>query len=318
MERRRSPTNGNHRRGRRTGNNGLPRQPVPEARGDPSPRPAEGASPPGQRYLGRARSQDLAAARLAAGDLAAVEAYFQPKVRLSDGAIVGAELLARWRHPEKGVVGPQRFLPLLFGHRQTRTLLARMLDQAAEALDHFGGTVPAGWTLSVNADRRDLEAADFTDWFMEQLERRGLDPARLTIEITETSLGDETRKLPGILRRLRNGGLRISLDDYGRGYASLSDLQRLPLTEVKVDRSFVSEIGRRRRHRIILQSTAELARALNLAVVAEGIEDQRTAEICVELGCGYGQGYAFARPMPLADFTGLLAASGGRLRPVAG
>ncbi len=247
-----------------------------------------------------------------------MEAYLQPKVRLSDGAIVGAELLARWRHPDKGVVGPERFLPLLLGHRQMRALLTRMLDQAGRVLAHVGDGLPAEWTLSINADRRDLEAADFPDWFMEQLERWKLDPARLAIEITETSLAEQKDRLHRALRRLRNSGLRISLDDYGMGYASLSDIQRLPLTEIKVDRSFVGEIARRRRHRIILQSVAELAQALNLAVVAEGIEDRRTAEICLELGCGYGQGYAFARPMPLTDFTDLLAKSGGHLNPDTG
>ncbi len=315
MDGRRSPTNGDRRREKQAGNGSPPRRSIPETHGDSSPRPAGGPPFSGQPHLGGSRAQDPAVARLAAGDLETVEAYLQPKVRLSDRAIVGAELLARWRHPEKGIVGPDQFLPLLLGHRHTRALLARMLDQAADALDRFGDTVPAGWTLSINADRRDLEAADFTDWFLRQLERRSLDPARLTIEITETSLVHQRRKLHAVLRRLRNSGLHISLDDYGTGYASLSDIQRLPLTELKVDRSFVSEVSRRQRHRIILQSTAELARALNLAVVAEGIEDRRTAEVCVELGCGYGQGYVFARPMPLAAFTDLLVTSGGRLQP---
>ncbi len=315
MERRRSSPTGHHRHKRQAEGDGPPGRPIPEMRRRPSAEPAVGAASAAQRYPGLTRMPDPAAARLAAGDLAAIEAYLQPKVRLSDGVIVGAELLARWRHPEKGIMGPETFLPLLLGHRQTRALLARMLDQAAAALEHFGDALPAEWTLSINADRRDLEAADFTDWFMNQLERRNLEPARLTIEITETSLGHRKGGLHGILRRLRNRGLHLSLDDYGTGYASLSDIQRLPLTEIKVDRSFVSEISRRQRHRIILRSTVELAQALNLALVAEGIEDRRTADICAELGCGYGQGYAFARPMPLADFTGLLAASGGRLRP---
>ncbi len=250
---------------------------------------------------------DPALAPLLEGDLSAITAHFQPKVRLADGTVVGAELLARWEHPDGRPRPPGAFLDPLVAHQGSRALFERMIGIAIDTHHRLAGREAGMITLSVNVDRRDLEDPGFAKVLLARLAQEGIDPGAIMLEVTETTLALHVKALQRTLRTLAQAGVPVSLDDYGTGYASLADLQELPITEIKIDRRFIAGLGRSERSRKILHSSVQLADALGLSLVAEGIEDVLTARICRELGCAFGQGYAFARPMPREAFLHLMS-----------
>ena len=241
---------------------------------------------------------------------------YQPKVDLRDGRIVGAEALVRWRHPLRGEVPPDEFVPIAEYTGLLRPLTLFVLDQALTACVRWraqGNPLMVAVNLSV----RNLLDADLPLDVARALMAHGLDANALELEITETALIADPPRTHSILRRLRDLGVGIAIDDYGTGYSSLAYIRRMPLTALKIDKSFVVGMATDENDGVIVRSTIELGRNLGLDVVAEGVENDETWERLVNYGCEIGQGFHFGRPMPEEAFEALLRRDAGfaRRRP---
>jgi EAL domain-containing protein (putative c-di-GMP-specific phosphodiesterase class I) len=234
-----------------------------------------------------------------------IRLHFQPKISVSSGEIIGAEALARWQHPTRGMVGPVEFIPVLEGtsliHRFTTRVLALALAQARQWLD-AGHRVP----VAVNVSTRSLLDLTFPDQVAEALAAAGVPGDLLCIEITENTVMADPERTIDVLRRIRDLGVTTAIDDFGTGYSSMAYLKILPVDEIKVDRSFVSDMAVDRSNRVLVESAVDLGHNLGLTVVAEGVEDASTVAALQELGCDVAQGYHFAKPLTPADFTAYL------------
>ncbi|HEX2903031.1 MAG TPA: GGDEF domain-containing protein [Jatrophihabitans sp.] len=244
--------------------------------------------------------------------------HYQPKLDLHTGAIVGVEALVRWHHPTLGVITPDRFIPLAESTGLIESLTPLVLDLAlTQCRDATAGGEPV--TVAVNLSARNISDPDLPARIATALRRNQVPAQRLVLEITESSvMGDPDQTLP-VLHALRELGVCISLDDFGTGYSSLSYLQRLPVSEVKIDRSFVTGLsGDDQTTRALVTAIIGLGEALGLRIVAEGIEDRATLEELRTMGCDVAQGYYVARPMghlQLATWLAQRDAEGGpRLR----
>jgi diguanylate cyclase (GGDEF)-like protein len=244
----------------------------------------------------------------AAIDARQLTLHFQPTHDLYTMKVQGVEALARWRHPTRGLLHPDEFIPLAERVGLILPLTRAVLQQAiAEAgrLDREGHEL----RMSVNISRFDLideHLPTFVDGLLEQYQF----PAhRLTLEVTESSVGGNVESAKRCIQRFRSSGIRISIDDFGVGYSSMSQLLELPIDELKVDKSFVLALGSDRRARAIVRSAVELARALNLTLVAEGIETPESLRMLQEIGADIGQGYFIARPLTSAQLDDFLAPS---------
>jgi diguanylate cyclase (GGDEF)-like protein len=226
-----------------------------------------------------------------------LEIYFQPKVDLRDRHLVGVECLARWEHPTHGSVAPEDFVAVAEHtgqlSRLTEAVLREGLRRAREWVD---AGRPLG--VAVNLSARTLLDTEFPNRVDEILREYAVSPDRLTLEITEDGfVGEEDRPLP-TLRRLYELGVRLSVDDFGTGYSSLSYLRRLPVHEVKIDRSFVQGMATDAGDLAIVRAVVDISRHFGLAVVAEGVESELTLDLLAEIGCDIGQGFLFSRPLP--------------------
>lgn len=236
---------------------------------------------------------------------------YQPKVSLATGKIVGAEALMRWHHPTLGTVPPVRFIPLAEETGLIADLGRWAIEEALATLVRWhrrcGRLVP----VAVNLSPRQLEllrlrGESLDDHVRDVLERHGLPPHNLELELTESSLMQQEETALAELQRLRAMGISLALDDFGTGYSSLARLQQLPVTTLKIDRSLIKGVTGNARHRALLGSVIGLGWALSLDVVAEGIETVEEAEILRQLHCPIAQGYYFHRPLPEAEFATLL------------
>ncbi len=241
--------------------------------------------------------------------------HYQPQLDLRSGEVVGVEALVRWNHPRRGLVPPDTFLSMLEQTNQMSALTAVVLRQSLTDAAELGRAgVPI--RMSVNISASDLVHEQLADKIARQLDRVGLRPEMLTIEVTEdTVMIDRVRSLR-TLHQIRASGVNISVDDYGTGRASLSYIRDLPITELKLDRSFLEGIPVDTHNAAIVRSTIELAHALDLPLVAEGVEDQAALDWLANLGCDLGQGYHISRPMPLTQLRSwLLARSAPTVEP---
>jgi len=249
--------------------------------------------------------------------------HYQPKVRLADGAVVGVEALVRWQHPDRGLLPPADFIHLAEGTALIGPLTERVLDLAAtEARAWADAGQPV--QVAVNVSPRSLHDDEFAAAVLAALERHGLPPRLLRLEITETSLMSDAQAAVCMLAQLRTHGIGLSIDDFGTGYSSMSYLRQRPVDELKVDRSFVLGLGtpsvpgqRTEGHgditpdddAAIVRSTVQLGHSLGMSVVAEGVESADVLDLLAELGCDNAQGFHIARPMPAAQMRAFLAAS---------
>jgi diguanylate cyclase (GGDEF)-like protein len=256
---------------------------------------------PGDDAVHRHRMAILGQLRGAIGD-GQLQLYYQPKVALTDGRVCGCEALVRWLHPQRGYIPPGDFVP----HAE-RTGMIRLLTQWAlqSALRQLRCWQQAGLVLdvSVNVSPTDLADPAFAHGLAALLTQTGADSRHLILEVTEGAI---MRDLPGALRvmeELRVLGVRFSIDDFGTGYSSLAHLKRLPVDEIKIDRSFIQELEARPDDEIIVASTIGLGHALGMKVVAEGVEVRSSFDTLVRLGCDLVQGYLVAKPLPAAEFT---------------
>jgi diguanylate cyclase (GGDEF)-like protein len=244
-----------------------------------------------------ARIHLLGDLRRALDDPGQILLHYQPQIDLRTGEMAGVEALARWQHPVRGMISPGDFIPVLEGtsliHRFTEVVLMRALSQAQAWLS-TGFRVP----VSVNISSRSLLGMPLCDRVATLLKETGLPGEMLCIEITEHTLMQDPLTAIEALHRIRALGVRTSIDDYGTGYSSMTYLKTLPVDELKIDRSFVGDMTADPRSHALVASTIDLGHNLGLTVVAEGVEDEATAEALRDLGCDSAQGYHFARPMP--------------------
>jgi diguanylate cyclase (GGDEF)-like protein len=234
-----------------------------------------------------------------------LEVFYQPVADLRSGVVTGAEALVRWSHPEHGLLMPDDFVPIAENAGLIRSLTYYVLRDAAR---RCGQLRTEGFDLevAVNLSVRSVLDVSLPDLVEGILDEYGLDARSLVLEITESSvLADPARSI-GVLGRLASLGVNIAIDDFGTGYSSLSHLRRLPVNEVKIDRSFVSGMVSNESDAVIVRSTIDLARNLGLRVVAEGVEDETTWELLAELGCDAAQGFYLSRPVPARAFAGWL------------
>jgi diguanylate cyclase (GGDEF)-like protein len=223
--------------------------------------------------------------------------HYQPKAELGTGRVSGVEALLRWNHPTHGSVPPDEFIPIAEHTGLIRPLTSWVLHQAVRQAKDWAD---AGYRLSVaiNLSVRSLMDGALPDEVASALDGVSLDPACLILEITESTIMADPNRAIAILRRLADQGLSLAIDDFGTGYSSLAYLKRLPVSEVKVDRSFVMNMATDNDDAVIVRSTVDLARNLGLRVVAEGVEDEASWDHLRLLGCDAVQGYFLARPMP--------------------
>ena len=226
-----------------------------------------------------------------------LELFYQPKVRLSDMKCVGVEALARWTHRELGAVSPGEFVPLA---EESNLIVPLTRWAMVRALEHHAGWRVGGLDLdlAVNLSARHLRDRVFVTELLHEIDTRGVDPRRVELEITETALMSDPEKAMEVLGILTRAGVRIAMDDFGTGFSSLAYLKHLNLNTLKIDRCFIKDICESQSDLAIVRSTLRMAQSLDLAVVAEGIEDRSHFELLRDLGCDVGQGYWIAKPMP--------------------
>lgn len=233
---------------------------------------------------------------LAGGDIVP---YFQPKVDLISGQVVGAEAFARWNHPQYGVLSPTLFIPVLERHHRLDELTHHMIDRSAAACRqwHDAGHLIS---VSINLGTATLTGARSTETIVAQVAEYGLDPSFVVFEITESAANRESPETLESIVRLRMKGFALSIDDYGTGNASMQQLLRIPFSELKIDRSFVAGASDNETLATVLRSSLELAGKLDKLSVAVGIESRQDWDFLKKIGCTYGQGFYIAKPMAAA------------------
>ncbi len=240
--------------------------------------------------------------------------WYQPIFDLESRRLAGFEALVRWDHPERGTIPPGQFIPLAEETglivRMSQQLFERAIMQLSAWMERFGGR--PGVALSLNLSPKWLLHPEMESDLGALLSESGADPARIHLEITETSFIDEPRAVAEIVGRLKDWGFGIALDDFGTGYSSLSMLHELPIDTLKIDQRFVAELSEERAVAKIVRTIVDLGRALGLSVTAEGIETERQLRSLRSMGCTYGQGFLLGRPMHAEDAESLLEASSRR------
>ena len=235
-------------------------------------------------------------------DRAELELFYQPKISLRDGQLVGMEALLRWRHPDRGVLEPHEFLSVAEQTYLMRSITHHVVEAAlAQAAAWWREDLTV--QVAVNASGRDLLDTGLTETIEEGLLARGLPAAALQLEITERILMNEPAYASDTVSALADLGIPLSLDDFGTGYSSLVRLKRLPVEEIKIDASFVGRLAESADDAVIVRSIVDLVRTLGLRSVAEGVEDPATAQALREMGCDAAQGWHFGRPMDAKTAT---------------
>lgn len=281
--------------------------------------PAPGSQAPDQeaalRTLMLTRDLDYG---LAHGQL---ELFYQPLIGFAQRNLLGFEALVRWRHPVLGMIMPMEFIGLAektgLIHQLGQWVLQQALADWAQlrSFCHPAAGLPA--FISVNLSAPELSAPAIVGQVRDLLNRYDIPPRELKIELTETVIIEDREAVGNVLEQLSALGVAIALDDFGTGYAGLDTVKSLPIACLKIDKTFVQDIGQSLRSYEIVQSAIQLGLSLGLTTIAEGIEDEDIANRLSEMGCGVAQGYHFARPMPLANVAGWLAdaAASGRVHP---
>ena len=232
--------------------------------------------------------------------------YLQPKIELRSGRVLGAEALVRWQHPQRGMVSPMRFIPFAEQTGFIRVLTGWMIDRCSARCRELSAQ-GLDLKFAINLSTRDLLDQDLPAKLERQFARGSVSPRSLCMEITESAIMDDPQRAMQTLQRLHGMGLRLSIDDFGTGYSSLAYLKRLPLHELKIDKSFVMAMETDRADLKIVRSTIDLAHNLGLTVVAEGVETEQAWALLGAMQCDEAQGYFMAKPMPEEDFASWMA-----------
>jgi diguanylate cyclase (GGDEF)-like protein len=234
-----------------------------------------------------------------------IEILFQPQVSVTSGRIVGAEALARWRHPTFGELGATT----LFAVAERSDYLTQLSDHVQRKAISLAASWPAvleRLRLSVNITAADIVRPGFASQFIELVRQSDFDPRRLTVEVTEGGLIEDLNAAAYLLARLREGGLRVAIDDFGTGYSSLAYLKALPLDYLKIDKRLCEDITGSPRDRIVVRSVIDMARSLGLSVIAEGVETQEQLDLLAQEGCNLYQGFLCSRPIEATALAALM------------
>jgi EAL domain-containing protein (putative c-di-GMP-specific phosphodiesterase class I) len=236
------------------------------------------------------------------------ELYYQPIIGLDTASLIGFEALVRWNHPQRGLVPPNEFIPISESTGLIVPMTVKILHSACSQVAAWQRTWPSDKPLSVavNLSGKHFAQPNLVDQINDVLATTGIDPSSLKLELTESAVMENAETAIRMLKEIKKTGVQISIDDFGTGYSSLSYLHRFPIDLLKVDRSFVSAMESNSENGEIVRTVIALAKALNLKVVAEGIESIHQFHQLRILGCEYGQGYLFAKPLPVADIEKLL------------
>lgn len=229
------------------------------------------------------------------------EPFFQPKIELTTSHVHGAEALARWRHPQRGIVSPYAFIPQMEQNGLVDDLTWLMLRKSA-ALCSRWRAAGLDASVSVNLSLKSLGDVRLAEQVTQIVLKENLDPRHMVLEITESAATTHLAKALENLARLRVKGFGLSIDDYGTGYSSMQQLTRIAFTELKIDQGFVANATREESARVILASSLDMAKKLNISAVAEGIETPDDWNLLLQLGCDLAQGYLIARPLEAAAF----------------
>ena len=239
--------------------------------------------------------------------------HYQPVVEIDSTRTVGVEALIRWQHPDQGLIAPYRFIPVAEESGLIIPIGAWVIEEACQQLrdwQQVGRTGPSG-SVDVNLSARQIDHPEIVETVEQILEATGLPPENLTLEITESALMKDAASALEVLRALKGIGVSLAIDDFGTGYSSLSYLQRFPLDILKVDKSFVDELGDNAEGEAIVLAVINLAHALGLQVVAEGVETERQLEILHALHCDFAQGFLFSKPVSAADLIDTFGLAAG-------
>lgn len=223
--------------------------------------------------------------------------FYQPKITLSNGSLYGMEALARWNSPERGLLSPGVFIPLAEEHGLIDVLTIHLFEAVLAQLQHWQNEASFSPCVAVNLSAHSLSDRHFVDELIERTKVAGILPQQIIIEITESAFIANMGVGLGALGRLRLKGFGLSMDDYGTGFSTTQQLSRLPLTELKIDRSFVTDAPTKPNLRTILASVIQMARDLGLSTLAEGVETGDELRLLKELGCEHVQGFLLAKPM---------------------
>ena len=237
-----------------------------------------------------------------------LELWYQPIVGVATGEVCKVEALARWRHPDLGLIMPDEFVHLAEISGSIKSMTRWVVERAMADADAFA-ELGYGVGVTVNLSARNLYEYDLVDWFESVIERRGMPANGIELELTETDVMEDSAAALAILTRLSGLGFRHCIDDFGTGFTSLDQLRRLPMSTLKVDRSFVAGIADTLADATIVRSVIELGHNLGMSVVAEGVEDTATLTRLAQFGCDLAQGYLFAKPMPFTDAVEFLSTS---------
>lgn len=229
--------------------------------------------------------------------------FYQPQIRLTDGALTGAEALIRWQHPQRGLLSPAAFLPALEGGPLAATVGTWVLDEACAQAAQWRRAGAQDFRISVNLFGAQFRVGSLVDDVLMALHRHGLPPEALELEITENIVLDHDDVVLDTLNRLRALGVGIAFDDFGTGYASLSLLKRYPLSWIKIDRSFVKGMLESRQDASLVNAILDMARSFELDTIAEGVETAAQHAALGRAGCSEGQGYLYGRPIPAWQFA---------------
>jgi diguanylate cyclase (GGDEF)-like protein/PAS domain S-box-containing protein len=231
--------------------------------------------------------------------------HFQPRYRIADGKMVGAEALVRWQHPKRGLVSPDTFIPIA---EETGLILPLSNWVLTTACDH-AARWPKKLFVSVNLSPTEFQRGNLVERIEKAITTTGLEAQRLELEVTESVMLEDALGALEVMRALKRVGVRLAMDDFGTGYSSLSYLRSFPFDGIKIDRSFVNRLGESEEDRSIIQAIVGLGRALSLTVTAEGIENRLHLDLLKEACCEEGQGYFLSRPLNSDDFESLLMAA---------
>jgi EAL domain-containing protein (putative c-di-GMP-specific phosphodiesterase class I)/AmiR/NasT family two-component response regulator len=234
-----------------------------------------------------------------------IEPWFQPQVELGNGKPVAVEALARWRHRDGRIIRPVHFIPLAEREGLVSELTDYMLTQSCR-WKHLWDQRGLRLNLAINISPRLLADESAADRYQDIVRQQGVEPNEVILEITESSVMADAARGLGVLARLRLKGFGLSIDDFGTGYSSLSQLSQIPFTELKIDQGFVSGAQKQPRKRAMIEASLDLARKLQLDVVAEGVETVEDWQMLADLGCGMAQGYLIAEPVPGSELPAAL------------
>ena len=232
--------------------------------------------------------------------------HYQPKIRLKTRSIIGAEALLRWTHPDRGMVPPAQFIPIAEDCGLIRPIGEWVLREACAQASRWLASGLAFGTMAVNVSAVQFTDEGFLTRLLTILKETNLDPRVLELELTESVLIKRIEATGGSLQRLREQGVQIAIDDFGTGYSSLGYLQRFPVDVLKIDQSFVQQIGHSPGHGTLVKAVVDMAKALELRVVAEGVETREQLEFLERLECDDAQGYFFSTPVSAPAFVGIL------------